>query len=399
MVSNNVVNEAVQMIPNPGGEIASNEVIGRDETINLIWNTLEVQSVRITSERRVGKTSILKKMRAEPRSGYTLVYRDLEHLHTPKEFAESVYEDACQFLSSQKKTLDKAHKFLQSLSGFDIKVLKLPEIASQHWKTILDHLMSDLNDHQAGKLIFQWDELPMMLDNIQQRSGEETVMEVLNTLRHLRQTYPNIRMIYTGSIGLHHVITALRKSGYSNAPLNDMYLVDIDGIEEDDAIYLAASLIEGANIRSSDRDNVAKRIAVKSNGIPFYIHHVVRQLSNMKKDVTEAIVDEIFENAITDPNYGWEMDHFITRIDTYYKDNNPELARAILDAIAFSETPLSLKDIQNAVASQYDKYNIDQIRDMLKLLQLDHYIHLVKDSGYAFTLSIIKSFWRVQRGE
>jgi hypothetical protein len=50
------------MRANPGGILASNEVVGRDELIAEIWRTLAVQSVVLTSERRIGKTSVIRKM-------------------------------------------------------------------------------------------------------------------------------------------------------------------------------------------------------------------------------------------------------------------------------------------------------------------------------------------------
>jgi len=67
----------------------------------------------------------------------------------------------------------------------------------------------------------------MMLENIQQDHGEATAMELLDSLRAFRQTYRSLRMIYTGSIGLHHVIGSLRTMGYTNAPKNDMATIHV----------------------------------------------------------------------------------------------------------------------------------------------------------------------------
>jgi hypothetical protein len=61
-----------------------------------------------------------------------------------------------------------------------------------------------------------------MLANIRDREGEQTAMEVLDTLRALRQTNSALRMIITGSIGLYHVITSLKDKNYANSPINDM---------------------------------------------------------------------------------------------------------------------------------------------------------------------------------
>jgi len=43
------------MKANPGGEIASAEVMGRDHLIADLWGILEQQSVMLSAERRMGK--------------------------------------------------------------------------------------------------------------------------------------------------------------------------------------------------------------------------------------------------------------------------------------------------------------------------------------------------------
>jgi hypothetical protein len=59
-----------RMQPNPGGMIEGDAIVDREKEIASIWRKLENQSVVITSERRVGKTCILKKMKANPRNGW-----------------------------------------------------------------------------------------------------------------------------------------------------------------------------------------------------------------------------------------------------------------------------------------------------------------------------------------
>ena len=66
------------MKANPGGQIDSSEVVGRDELIEQIWDTLDQQSIRMNAERRIGKTTIIKKLCAEPRSGWVPIFQDLE---------------------------------------------------------------------------------------------------------------------------------------------------------------------------------------------------------------------------------------------------------------------------------------------------------------------------------
>ena len=53
------------MRANPGGEIAPEEVVGRNRLIRQLWQTLDRQSVILTAERRMGKSCVAKKMVAE----------------------------------------------------------------------------------------------------------------------------------------------------------------------------------------------------------------------------------------------------------------------------------------------------------------------------------------------
>jgi uncharacterized protein len=50
------------MKANPGGQIDSADIIGRDAVISELWERLAQQSIVLTAERRMGKTTIVKQM-------------------------------------------------------------------------------------------------------------------------------------------------------------------------------------------------------------------------------------------------------------------------------------------------------------------------------------------------
>lgn len=50
-------------------QIAPENVVGRDRLIAQLWKTIERESVVFTAERRIGKTTVMKKMEAEPVAG------------------------------------------------------------------------------------------------------------------------------------------------------------------------------------------------------------------------------------------------------------------------------------------------------------------------------------------
>lgn len=388
------------MRANPGGHISPKELIGRDELIADIWRRLEGRSVVLSAERRMGKTSIIKKMKAEPLAGVLPVWRDLEKVRTPEEFAELVFQDVEEHLGRFQRTALKARNFLSSIGGTEIKgVIKLPQIQSHHWKSLLSHTIEDLVTHQDSRLIFFWDELPLMIYNIKQSNGEVAAMEVLDLLRDLRQTHESLRMVFTGSIGLHNVLTGLKREGYANDPVNDMAKVDVPPLQVDStAITLIEALMDGENIEATDKHAVSSCLAETVDGFPFYIQHVVEQLAMMKKSATEELVMEIVARFLVDDNDAWELRHFRTRIDTYYLPDERPYALALLDILASDAEPLSFDKLFNLLKTKIVTEDSELARKVLTLIQLDHYVTRDTNGAYMFRFPIIRRWWRLERG-
>lgn len=388
------------MKANPGGHIPPSEVVGRDDLIVTLWRTLERQSVVLSAERRMGKTSVIKKMVAEYPEGYLPVFRDLEQVQTPSEFAELVFQDVEEYLSGIRRNATKARQFLSHLTGAEVgKIVKIPQIHAQHWKTMLTHTIEDLVEHQERKIIFFWDELPLMIYNIKQNAGEAAAMEVLDVLRALRQTNEPLRMVFTGSIGLHNVITALKRSGYANNPTNDMFKVDVPPLSvEKDAVSLALQLLDGESIISTDPEAVARCIAETVDGIPFYIQHVAVQLALSGVQATKEQVTEIISRFLIEDQDPWELRHFRERINTYYTVDERPFALHLLDILASAEECLSFENLFNLLKSRLATEDAELARHVLTLLQLDHYITRNLDGAYQFRFSIIRRWWRLERG-
>ncbi|WP_295393207.1 hypothetical protein [uncultured Thiodictyon sp.] len=162
------------MKANPGGQIELAEVVGREQLIEQIWDTLEQQSIRMNAERRIGKTTIIRKLCAEPRPGWVPMFQDLERYHSAREFALSVYREVDRFLSARARIARRSKELLKSLGGTEVAgVLKLPDlVADAPWQDILNFAIQDLvqeRAHQDARPLFLWDEVPYMLASIPSR--------------------------------------------------------------------------------------------------------------------------------------------------------------------------------------------------------------------------------------
>lgn len=387
---------------NPGGEIAPSEVFGRDSLIQKLWRILERQSLVLSAERRMGKTCVVKKMTKEAPEDYLTVYRDLEGVRSPIEFVETIFQDVERHLSSFKRLAEGTRQLVKELGGTEIGgVIKLPEIAAPDWKRLLMKTLEDLVKQQESKdrkVIFFWDEMPLMLYNIKKRQGEEAAMEVLDTLRSLRQMFPQLRMVFTGSIGLHNVLTSLKRVGYANAPTNDMKMEDVPPLLLADAENLAYRLLDGENILTTNRHATAKAIATSVDGIPYFVHHIIDQLVMQNSLASEEKVEEIVNNYLIDPHDPWHLRYYRERIDVYYPDADKPVALGILDLLAIAEQPLIFEDLFNQLQNHIVNPDKEQTRNVLTLLECDHYIIRQIDGGLGFRFPLIQRYWRLHRG-
>lgn len=387
------------MRANPGGQLDPSEVVGRDGLIGQLWRVLDRQSLVLTAERRMGKTSIIKKMDAEAPDQLLTVFHDVEGLRSPLEFAQLVFEDVEKYLSRKERLCERARRFLGEVGGSSVGgVLTLPEVDPRHWKTLLVSTIEDLMEHQDRTLVFFWDEVPLMLYEIRKQSGEALAMELLDTLRSLRQMNSRLRMVFTGSIGLHNVILSLKRAGHPNSPINDMHSVDVPPLESDDARHLTFLLLDGEKIQVQDRDEVCAGIVAQADHIPYFIHHLVDRMAMQGGAVTPERVRQIMSSFLTDPMDPWHLRHYRERIDIYYEPPMRPVTLGLLDVLSTAEAPLPFVGLFDRLKSQITLEDREIALEALSSLQSDHYIVQDMDGAYRFRYSLIQRWWRIHRG-
>lgn len=386
------------MKANPGGNLDPDKVYGRDPLIALLWDRLETQSVVINAERRIGKTQILRKMVAQPKPGWRPVFRDLERVHSAQEFAELVYDDVQQFLG----TATRARNFLQRL--LEDNETDYVNLKARTWKQLLVSAVSDLmRSNQTERLVFFWDEVPYMLESILKKDGSEVAAEVLDTLRSLRIEHERFRVVFTGSIGLHHILGKLSSAGIPTSAKNDMFHVTVTPLSPSDAEQLAADLIDGERIRCDSRRDAAAAIAEEVDYFPFYIHHVIAGLQIEQLPATDSNIRGFVTRQLVEASDPWQLAHYRTRLSTYYPDNDDARNVAIvLDVIATTESPAESFSVARILDESLQRgssvRNRDDLLRLLRLMDADHYLSRDADGGYRFRFPLIRRWWKLDRG-
>lgn len=346
-----------------------------------------------------GQTSVVLKMKAEVTDDKLPIYRDLERVQTPMEFTQLVFDDVSGYLTRLNRTTRRVQQLISQLGGTEVKgLIKLPEIAAPHWKTLLTKTLEDLAENQDRTVVLFWDELPLMLYNSKRRVDEAAATEILDTLRSVRQMNPQLRMVFTGSVGLHNVISSLRVAGYANDPTNDMYTVDVPPLMPEYARGLALELLHGERIPTDNPQKCAAKIAEAVDGIPYFIHHVVDELKQTGKKVSAETVDEAVRASIADQQDRWHLRYYRDRIDVYYAPDERPFALHTLDILSGLDEPLTFGEIFNRLKTEMITEDREKALQVLALLQRDHYVQQTTDGKFSFRFGLIRQSWRIHRG-
>jgi hypothetical protein len=389
--------EAV-MRANPGGIVNVKDVVGREKLIGDLWRILDQNSVILEAARRVGKTSILRRMVAEAPPAWEPVYLDLESAHSAGEFAMIVAGQAYAKLRDWSRPDGRLADLLRSLGAIpEGGELRWRDRPLNSWKRLLVTAIEDLVEHQAEagrRVVFFFNEMAWMLANIARLDGEATASEILDVLRFLRQSRPigyGFRMLLSGSIGMHHILHLV---GEHHGPLNDMMKVELPPLSKEAAIELAVHLMADEGL-VGDLRGAAHAVADLTAGYPFYIHLVVYGLKKESRSATADQVLGLILRSIADPFDSLNLSHFRARIPVYYARDG-ELPPILLDSIAASDHPVPFSAMRLA-ADRAGEHDSERVRELLRLLVLDYYLIRDAEGHYAFRLPLLRLWWVIDR--
>ncbi len=382
------------MTINPGGEVPA---YGREKEQERLWRILATRSALLLGERRTGKTTLIKSMKSIPLAGFQGVFRDYASYDSAAAFVEALADDLKASLSATTNAQTWLQDCWGALGGAEIGGLfRLPEGKSREWRPFLERLIESLEKNlpENTKFVFYWDEFPILIHKISRNSPTEA-MDLLDALRVVRQRPQTpIRMVFTGSIGLHHVLKGLQEAGSTNSPVNDMEPMSLKPLSEALAIGLGEQLLFSANLKHSSE--VPEALAAASDGLPFFIHRICAELQ--EKDAGTLTADDVIQvrkQLIADPADPMKLRWYEERIETYYEART-SLAFALLDALATAEGPLPFAELVNLARHAQPTVADNEVRTTLRHLIQDHY--LLEEAGrFWFQFSIIRDGWRCLR--
>ncbi len=235
-----------------------------------------------------------------------------------------------------------------------------------------------------------------MLDNILKGQGKDTAMQVLDILRELSQRHDSIRLLLTGSIGIHHVLRSLWGEGYKGSPLNHMR-PDPAGAAESGGCGGVRG-IRNRRTWSVLRGTRPLRGRPVGSGQPrpFLHRKPAARPCLSARSMTPALIEAALEKELRSDTSDWDLDYYRRRVKSTFPATE-KLVLAILDALATAGTDaLSFQQIGQLVSARMATDD-EALREHLKLLCMDHYLARDDSNAYRFHLSLIRRWWKINR--
>jgi hypothetical protein len=395
------------MKANPGGTITGDAILGRENEIAEIWGKLEKKSVLLSSERRVGKTCVLRKMQEHPREGWVPIFTWVESVRHPIEFVGVMYSEADRLHVRSPKGvwLGRVRSIYQAIAGTEIAGWKLPTI-QPHWKPLLAALVEDVVENTSNRVVLMVDEFPIMVWNIIHDHGGAMAMEFLDALREIRQKFEpsgRIRFLLSGSIGLHLILQHLRAVyAYKNNPTNNMFPKVLSGLSMEDTNLMCRKYLDEEGIRRNNPSEFDQRMFQATDGLPPYIQYVCEKFQDThKEEVNPEDIDAALREMMDSPEVEW-FRNAADRLNTYYAElRASHQAFCILGKLCHQEGFVGEKEIIDYLRSQMVIEHDETVLSVLELLRDDNYIVRDTSSGerrYRFRYGLMRRWWEINKG-
>jgi hypothetical protein len=368
-----------------------------------IWDRLDTDNVLLLAPRRVGKTSLMLRLReGAGAEGFHATYVSVADVSTEAAFVGRLYE-AAQKLAPAQKAIRRIAKgplgqFLRKirkvgLFGFSVE---LGESAETQWQSLGDALSAAL-DGVEGRWLLLVDELPIfVLTLIQQDPTGARARTFLNWYRQLRIAGKRVRWLLAGSIGLDTVTKRMRFGD----TINDLYLfTDFGAFAPEVADQLLDALGTTYDLPLSDA--IKAHIRERTGWlIPYHLQLIFATLREhvddrrpRSKRVTTADIDAVYEQLLSPAKRSY-FDYWEQRLHEELGTPDDRLAIELLDAVAKNPEGESAENLKDALMKhvQNGAERDDKLRYLLDVLQADGY--LVATGGrFTFRSSLLRDFW------
>ncbi|MBL1243246.1 MAG: ATP-binding protein [Sulfurimonas sp.] len=377
-----------------GQVVRGDDFWDRTTELETIWDAIDSGShILLVAPRRVGKTSIMHKIKDEPKEGYIVIYIDTESADNENEFWHKIF-NAMQEEEFVNRLKSKSKKLCERVKNIRIKKVSASGVKFGDGQTLdylaaFETLVKDLEIDK--KLIIMVDEFAQTIENIIKYEDIKNANSLLKAHRALRQNQKvseKVTFIYAGSIGLESVVSKIN----SIKIINDLNSIKVLPLSNSEAFKFVSQLCLSTKIEL--REEVIYHLLNKVEWlIPFYLQLLIQELKILSRENTESLsdassIDIAIDKALEHRSY---FESWHTKLKESFSKEEYLFAKEVLNIISENYTMESSAIINIAAKHSLDE---DEAKDMIRTLVYDGYINNNENPKvYRYNSPILRQWW------
>ena len=368
----------------------------RDQDSDRLWaHFAKGRSVLMLAPRRIGKTVLLNRLRDESAAkGYRAIVLDVQGFREEKAFFQQMCAVIQEELGFGAGVLAAfADRLRRAISGADDTTDWRQLLLRTDWPEFAGHLLSHLDQDKDGRpWLVLLDEIPVFCLALLESHGLTRVHDFLYTLRRFRQACPNVRWLFTGSIGMD---TVARRNSVEGA-LNDLEAYALKPF--DDAT--AEGFLRHVATRNDRRlsPEAAQRIVLRLGWLsPYYLEKTAEEAcQGVAKGQTIAVADA--DRALDallglDKRTYWST--WREHLDRNFVDPEQTHLFTILTTVARAPDGHASRDTLLGELNRAGTVSDSQLRGYLDTLEADGYLVTHDDAPdrYRYRMGLLRDWW------
>ncbi|MFA5974246.1 MAG: ATP-binding protein [Lentimicrobiaceae bacterium] len=358
------------------------------------WRELKKGShILFTAPRRVGKTSVMKDLVANPPDGFVCIYEDVESDQTLQEFYKRLYFLILNRLGSFEKSKKILERWLKSRGIEEISMegsVKFKEKKLDYKEELLQ-LIKHLPELDKRVVLFL-DEFPEVISAIRRNESTDNAIELLHTIREIRlnKDFNHCTLVLAGSIGLEHVVESLDRLKL----INDLHPVYIEPLTRDEAKLLISQITKGATIQW-DRVHTETLLDRIKLLIPYFLQLMIEECDNIlfkknRRELENEDIGNAFEEIIRKNE---NLNDWKDRLKLpYIEKDESSFCKKILTILSHANS-ISIQEIYNEAKSMTEP---DNYMNLIKMLIRDGYITEASEGNFRFSSPLLQAWWKKQ---
>ena len=370
------------------------------EFARLIEKIKRGESVYISAPRRIGKTSLMRKVEENLRKeGYTCLFFDLEGYETPSDwisdwFVKAVSGKEAKLKGKVSMVLKNLCKSMGTTGSAEEGVLR-GLFDTSNWRdrgsAIFDALVN--STEETKRLVVFLDELAILIEHFKDQKTEADIF--LSWLRGVQQEHHRrLSFVAASSIGLSPL---LNKLGLSDR-MNEFFTFPLDAWSHETAIQCIHALARGEKKEISD-DVALCMIENIGWCSPYHVQLFFDVLKDefQGKECTCEDVTRIYNEKLVRGHSGnYHLNHLEERLRKFFKEREYILAMQALSHLSRVDEAVTGKELIERAKS--DGLDVDSFQYVMQNLEHDGYIEKL-ENGWVFLSKLLKDWWRHRYGD